>query len=311
MIADQERAAFEALAQSGADKADATRDLVARLKTRAAPEQLKALAALWLHVAAASPEDLPATFDAAAEGWLAEPIGAGPIRTTAGHAPALIPRAFWTAFWSLAEEDIPLGPAAATGRAAVLGGLTAPEIMPRIAKACGAYPGLAKALSQGYPRPFSAAALARCKPGSLGAALRDLQPNLDVLPRPDTPAPLDILKDRIVQARNLWRLAAGYEATALHEMALGAFELGQTGHPHAATHLALVLLRLAVEQPAGGSIVLQTILTAWAHGRRTPSLLGVPWEAHWDNPLEAVRAKLRITPYASPFPANIFEQAAA
>jgi hypothetical protein len=31
----------------------------------------------------------------------------------------------------------------------------------------------------------------------------------------------------------------------------------------------------------------------------------------WEQPLDAVRAKLGVTPYESPFPADLFEQLAA
>ena len=60
--------------------------------------------------------------------------------------------------------------------------------------------------------------------------------------------------------------------------------------------------------PEGGPIMLQTILAAWAHGRRTPPLLGVDWPAIWALPLAEVRARLGVAPYVSPFPADLFEQ---
>jgi ubiquinone biosynthesis protein Coq4 len=72
--------------------------------------------------------------------------------------------------------------------------------------------------------------------------------------------------------------------------------------------LGMVLTRVAFERPEGGALMLQTILTAWTHGRRTPPLLGVNWEAVWDQPLDQVRRRLGVTPYVSPFPADLFEQ---
>ena len=44
------------------------------------------------------------------------------------------------------------------------------------------------------------------------------------------------------------------------------------------------------------------------HGRRTPPLLPVRWETIWAQPVDAVRAKLGVTPYVSPFPPDLFEQ---
>jgi ubiquinone biosynthesis protein COQ4 len=69
-----------------------------------------------------------------------------------------------------------------------------------------------------------------------------------------------------------------------------------------------VLTRVAFERPEGGAIMLPTILSGWTHGRRTPPLLGVNWEAVWDKPVADVRARLGVTPYVSPFPADLFEQ---
>jgi ubiquinone biosynthesis protein Coq4 len=91
-------------------------------------------------------------------------------------------------------------------------------------------------------------------------------------------------------------------------VAISGFQLAQFGHHYSSMFLGMVLARLAFERPEGGPILLQTILTAWAHGRRTPPLMPVNWPAVWNKPLDEVRAKLGVTPYASPFPADLFEQ---
>ena len=69
MSAYADHAAFEALAQSGAEDNDAAQGQASRLKVKTNSEQLKALAALWLNAAAASPESLAAVYDASAQGW--------------------------------------------------------------------------------------------------------------------------------------------------------------------------------------------------------------------------------------------------
>src|SRR5947209_2573359 len=102
MSDDQDRAGFEALAQAGAEE-DAARGLAQRLKAGPQPADLKALAALWLHGAAAAPESLPAIYDAAAEGYLGQPVGMAPVAATAAP-PAPIPSAFWAALWELLAE---------------------------------------------------------------------------------------------------------------------------------------------------------------------------------------------------------------
>jgi ubiquinone biosynthesis protein Coq4 len=326
MNSDQDRAGFEALAQAGAD-ADAARGLGQRLKANPQAADLKALAALWLHGAAAAPESLPGVYDACAEGYLGEPVGARPVPTDAAAAaePEIIPAAFWLALWALLDEPR-AGPGAGgaalnvTSKTAALAGLVAPRLQLRVGKAALAYPGVAAAAGQGYPHRFSLAALARCPPGSLGgtfhALIVDNGFDLEVLDRDalgldKLPPPLDYLNARILQCHDLWHIVGGYRTTALHEVAISGFQLGQFGHHYSSMFLAMVLTRVAFERPEGGAIMLPTILGAWAHGRRSPPLLGVDWEAVWDKPLDDVRTWLEVTPYASPFPPDLFEQLSA
>ena len=181
-----------------------------------------------------------------------------------------------------------------------------------------AYPGVPAAVAQGYPKRFGLGTLARCPAGSLGgqfhALIVDNGFDLEVLDREalglgKLPAPLDYLNARAsLQCHDLWHIVGGYRTTALHEVAISAFQLAQFGHHYSAMFLGMVLTRIAFERPEGGAIILPIILGAWAHGRRTPPLLGVNWEAVWDGPLDQVRQKLGVTPYASPFPADLFEQ---
>jgi ubiquinone biosynthesis protein Coq4 len=318
MEADQERAGFEALAEAGADETDAVRALGARLKTSPQPADLKALAALWLHGAAAAPERVPGVYDVVAEGYLGEPVGGPPVPTATAARPEPIPPAFWAALWSLLDEPREgLGAVNLTTKTAALAGLISPALQARIGKAALAYPGVPAAVAQGYPRKFTLEALARCPRDSLGgefhALIVDNGFDLEVLDRDALgldrlPPPLAYLNARILQCHDLWHIVAGYRTTALHEVAISAFQLGQFGHHYSSMFLGMALARVAFERPEGGPLMLQTILTAWVHGRRTTPLLGVDWPAIWDRPLAEVRAKLAISPYVSPFPADIFEQ---
>src|SRR6185437_2238961 len=231
MAEDQERAGVEALAQAGAED-DAARALGARLKASPQPQDVKALAALWLHGAAAAPERIPGIYDAVAEGYLGEPLGAKPVRTDAAAAerPAPIPPAFWQGLWELLDEPRGgLGAAGVTSRTAALSGLLSADLAARVGKASLAYPGVPAAVAQGYPRRFTLAALARCPPGSLGgrfhALIVDNGFDLEVLDRTalgldKLPPPLDYLNARILQCHDLWHITGGYETTALHEVAI-------------------------------------------------------------------------------------------
>ncbi|MFI4951340.1 MAG: Coq4 family protein, partial [Caulobacterales bacterium] len=232
--------------------------------------------------------------------------------------PEPIPEAFWAALWALLEEPrAGLGAVNLTTKTAALAGLVSPGLAERGGKASLAYLGVRAAVAQGYPRKFELEALAKCPPGSLGGAFHSLIVDngfdLEVLDREalglaDLPPPLDYLNARILQCHDLWHIVAGYRTTALHEVAISAFQLAQFGHAYSAMFLGMVLTRVAHERPEGGPIMLQTILTAWTHGRRTPPLMGVRWEEVWDKPLGKVRRELGVTPYVSPFPADIFEQ---
>ncbi len=322
MNSDQERAGFEALTQAGSDPA-AARDLGTRLRSNPQPADLKALAALWLHGAAAAPESLPAIYDCVADGYLGQPTGAKPVLTASDAAdqPEVIPAAFWLALWDLLEEPrTGLQAVNLTTKTAALTGLVSPRLHARVGKAALAYPGVPAAVAQGYPHKFSMETLAKCPEGSLGAQFHALIVDngfdLEVLDRDSLgldqlPPPLNYLNARILQCHDLWHIVAGYETTQLHEVAISAFQLGQFGHHYSSMFLGMVLSRIAFERPEGGAIMLPVILNAWTHGRRTPPLLGVSWESVWDKPLSDVRSRLGVTPYESPFPANLFEELSA
>ena len=318
MSGDTERAGFEALTAGGAEDA-AARSLAGKLKASPDPRYLKALAALWLHAASAAPERSVGLYDAAAEGWLGKPVAGPAIKLTQPAAEA-IPAAFWASLWELVGETGRPEAGNLTNRTAALSGEVAPAIVARVARAAMGYPGVREAAARGIPQTFSLEALARCPADSLAGVLHrlvteqgfELEPlDRGQLALDQLPPPLDYLNARILQCHDLWHIVAGYRTTALHEVAISAFQLAQFGHHYSAMFLGMALTRLAFEQPAGGPILLETILTAWAHGRATPSLLPVKWESVWDRPVDLVRSRLGVTPYASPFPADLFEQLSA
>jgi hypothetical protein len=299
MSADADRAAFEALAAEGAED-DAARVLGGRLKTAPQPADLKALAALWIHAAAAAPERAPGLYDAAAEGWLGEPAG-GPEIRTAGGPPEIIPAAFWALLW----DSRAMRGQSVAARTAALTEQLSPNLPERVDRAAMAYPGARAAAAQGAPRPYSRSALARYAPDSLAGALHALVETSDTAREP---LPVGDVEARVRRDHHLWRLVAGYEATALHELAMAGFQLAQCGHHPSAMFLGTSLARVALERPEGGPLLLATIFAAWVHGRRSPPLPPVRWESVWSKPVAEVRAALGVTPFASPFPADLFEQ---
>ena len=311
------RTTFEALTV----RADGDpRRLAECLRRQMTPDGLQSLAALWMSVAIAEPEHLAEVYDRSAEGWRGEVVKVPAIKRDAAE-PEHVPPAFWTAFWALLDTPQgTLGAGGVTQRTAGLLAFVSPALRDRVARSALDFPGCAEAASQGYPAKFTMASLAACPRASLGGEFHSLIVDngfdLEVLDRDalglaDLPPPLDYLNARILQCHDLWHLAAGYRTTGLHEVAISGFQLGQFGHQYSAMFLAMVLARISFDRPEAAPLLLDTILSAWVHGRESPPLLGVAWEAIWDQPMEAVRAELGLNPYQSPWPADLFEQLAA
>lgn len=311
------RATFEATTARANGDAQA---LTAGLRQQVTPDGLQALAALWMSAATAEPERLAEVYDAAAEGWRGAAVRA-PTVVLNPASPEPIPADFWKAFWALLDTPPgTLGAGGVTQRTAELLAHISPGMRDRVASSALAYPGCAAAAAQGYPAKFTLATLAKCPRDSLGGEFHSLIVDngfdLEVLDRDalklvDLPPPLDYLNARILQCHDLWHLAAGYRTTGLHEVAISGFQLGQFGHQYSAMFLAMVLSRAAFERPEAATLLLDTILSAWVHGRESPPLLGVNWEAIWDQPMDVVRAELGLKPYASPWPSALFETLAA
>ncbi|MDO9249773.1 MAG: Coq4 family protein [Phenylobacterium sp.] len=312
MIDPAARACFEARVIEGGDGDDAKR-LAASLRAGGAAQS--DLAALLVHAATAAPEKLVLIYDGATEGWLGV-APRGPMIEAHG-APEPIPAAFWDSFWSLVDDPVAnLDAGEVTVRTAALAG-TLPDLQGRVARCAGLYPGVSAAAATGYPKPFTLEALARCPAGSLGAEFHDLivdnDFDLEVLDREalglaDMPAPLDYLNARILQCHDLWHLLAGYRTTALHEVAISGFQMAQFGHHYSSMFLGMVTSKIALGQAEALPLFLDTILSAWTHGRRSPPLIGLDWERLWDQPADAIRAATGVSLYVSPYPADLFEQ---
>ncbi len=172
-------------------------------------------------------------------------------------------------------------------------------------------------MSQGWPERFRLADLAACPEGSLGADFHrlivDNNFDLEVLDRDALGLarlrpPLDYLNARILQCHDLWHIVGGYHTTALHEVAISAFQLSQFGHNYSAQFLAFVVAKAAIKRTEGLALLLEIIFTGWRHGRGTPQLLDVVWPDVWREPMESVRKRLGVSPYQSPVPPDLVEQ---
>ncbi|MGL4543097.1 MAG: Coq4 family protein [Polymorphobacter sp.] len=305
-------------AAANAPAAGAVEQLAAAVRAGTADTAARiGLAAAFAHCAFAAPERIAATWDAAARGWLGTP-DAGAAIAVVPFAPATPPAALWDDFWALVDSAGDSSDAlGATVRTAQLGQHMPMDFAARAGAACLAFPGVAAAAATGYPDRFTMAALSRAPDGSLGHGFyRQIVDNgfdLEVLDRDalglaDLPFPLAYLNARILQLHDLLHLTGGYELTALHEIAISGFQMGQFGHGYSSMFLAFVMTAAAASPAAGGlELMLDIVTRGWRHGRRTPQLLDAPWEALWNLPLAEVRARLAVTPYEAPYPPNLFE----
>ena len=272
-------------------------------------------------MAAVAPERVADCYDGAAEGWLGRTPTAPPIVPPAGlpaHAAGSVPEGFWAAFWDLVlDENTGKDAGDITIRTAALTGLLDVGFRERVAANALTFPGVAAAAAAGDPAPFTLEQLARCPKDSLGGSLHSLVVDkgfdLEVLDRnaldlSTLPVPLGYLNSRILQCHDIWHEVAGFDTTILHEVAISGFQLGQFGHHYSSMFLAVTASKVALTQPMGATLVIDTVLTGWLHGRETPPMLGVTWEQIWHEPIADIRSRLGVTAYPSPYPADLIEQ---
>lgn len=290
-------------------------------RLRSSPDRAEdrlALAAAFAHAAFAAPERIAQTYDAAAAGWLGAPV-AGPGIAVQDIDPAPLGRAFWDDFWALVADSGAggMGAGDATTRTAALGGRLDPSHLAHAARASLAYPSVGAAAKAGYPGRTRLEDLAACPAGSLGndfyRLIVDNQFDLEVLDRDalglaQLPPPLDYLNARMLQTHDLWHILAGYQTTKLHEVAISAFQMAQFGHAYSAMFLAVVATTMSTAPDEVYALMLDTFLTAWAHGRTTPPMLLIPWEDVWQDSTRAIRSRYGVEPYAAPYPPDLFEQ---
>jgi ubiquinone biosynthesis protein Coq4 len=310
VIADSQKRAFEAQARRRPDAAQLRAcAAAARTGDRDATERL---CAALLHGAVAAPETARGIYAAFRAGWL----GDEEPTQIADAEPAPIAPAFWHAFWALFESGAPGDALAITGRVVALAGQTDPSLLSRAEEAARVHPKAGDAAQRTLPPRLTLNDLARLPAGSLGhdfwRLIVDNKFDLEVLDREALslaalPPALRYLNIRILQMHDIWHLAGGFHTTALHEVAISAFQQAQFGHGYSGLFLAVAAYGAAL-RGAGDSIVLQTIAEASRYGEECPSFMAIPWEAEWHRPLAAIRAQYGFAPFAGSYPADLFER---
>lgn len=290
----------------------------ARAGSKVTAEDRIDIAATLAHAAFLAPDRTAATYDALASGWLGRKISAMPMRPF-GRAPEPAPGKLWDDFWGIVEDGISgkLDALSVTQRTAALGKWLAPAAISRVAEMSHMFPGVTAAASGPMPQLIELSTLAACPHGSLGREFHDLivdnKFDLEVLDRSvigveGLPQPLAYLNTRMLQAHDLWHITAGYETTSLHEVAISAFQMAQFGHNYSAQFLSMTGVIGALTPGIGYRYLMDTITTAWVHGRETPPMILIPWEDVWDQPVANIRRTYGIAPYVRQYPADLIER---
>ena len=317
----QNRELFEREVQVAPDLAELTRMAAdAKASNGTASDALRmTIAARLAHAAFLAPDRVGEIYDALAEGWMGAPVGAAPIPTL-NTPPHAAPQRLWDTFWAITQDGAAgkLDALAVTSRTAQLGNELDDSFRDRVVKTSFTYEGVSEIATLPLPRRHTLEELGACPENSVGRlfynVIVDNSFDLEVLDRDaiglsQLPSPLDYLNTRMLQAHDLWHLVGGYETTSLHEIAISAFQMSQFGHNYSAQFLAVTAVIGAQGQAMAYPILMDTITSAWVHGRHTPPMITIDWESVWTGTLEEVREQFGIKAYERPYPANLIEMA--
>jgi ubiquinone biosynthesis protein COQ4 len=148
------------------------------------------------------------------------------------------------------------------------------------------------------------ASLAQLPPGSLGRAYYEFMASEDLsaeqlveLSRVQRPASDDEVtwfRERNREMHDLLHVTAGYGRDPLGEVCVVAFSFAQTGQKGFAVIAINGAFRIA--RRLRGQHVLRAVYEAYRQGRRAAWLIGADWENLLSQPLDSVRAQLRVSP---------------
>ncbi len=156
-------------------------------------------------------------------------------------------------------------------------------------------------------------ALAKCPEGSLGRAYLDFVYGHDLSAdglvaaskegssrRFDSPEE-ELYANRLRDMHDLWHVVTGYGRDGLGELCLLAFSYAQTRNRGVGV---IVLVGIAkVRREAPQLPIVRAALEGYRNGKASGDFTTADWEALLQEPLEAVRAKLRVRP------ATVYRQA--
>jgi ubiquinone biosynthesis protein Coq4 len=98
------------------------------------------------------------------------------------------------------------------------------------------------------------------------------------------------------QIHDLLHVVTGYTASRLDELALQAFCLAQLQFPYFGMWMATTTARMTFIHPDAIVPVMDAIAAGWQHGRAVANPQLERWEAQFEEPLSALRARYGVPP---------------
>ena len=162
------------------------------------------------------------------------------------------------------------------------------------------------------------ASLAALPPGSLGRAYYEFMATEDLsaeglveaskIRRAPTVDEITWFRERNREMHDLLHVTAGYGRDPLGEACVTAFSYAQTGLKGFAVIATVAAFRIA--RRLRGRHVLRAVYEAYRQGRRAAWVVGADWENLLSQPVDAVRARFRVSA-PTYYPPQILGQPAA
>jgi ubiquinone biosynthesis protein COQ4 len=127
--------------------------------------------------------------------------------------------------------------------------------------------------------------------GAYARMLQERQLDPDLFQPPDLPDPeLGYIAQRIRQTHDLWHVITGLSTAVPGEVALQAFTYAQLHQRFSRLIAVGGVLLFGLRYP----FMFELTRRWYRAGRHVPFLLAEHWEAHWQEPLSAVRERLGL-----------------
>ncbi|MBD2097355.1 hypothetical protein H6F90_19840 [Trichocoleus sp. FACHB-591] len=141
-------------------------------------------------------------------------------------------------------------------------------------------------------------ALYQLPPNTLGHLYAAHMKQNGLVPPPvREPAPNDYvyLFNYISETHDIWHIVTGSDTTKAGELQIETFSLAQF-YP-ARFWIALLaknFLKTALFEIELCEELMAAVVRGWIMGRRAKPLFGIPWQEHWETPIDQIRAELNI-----------------